>query len=641
MTEISDRVAKLTPKKRELLALRMSRRNGATSANGNNGGGKQLVAYVVPNPDFESVGNDHQSNGDAAVKQLKEEQVAQWREVYDEIYGQANRQSDPTFNITGWDSSYTGLPIPAEQMREQVDRTVERILRLRPRRVLEIGCGTGLLLFRVAPHCEHFCGTDFSPQALNYVREQLEHRPLPQVSLLQKNADDFQGIDAASFDAVVLNSVVQYFPSVEYLVNVLVGAASIVADGGHIFLGDVRSFPLWNACNTAVELFKANASLNVSELQSRARRRGMKEEELLVDPDFFAALARHVPRIRRVEVQLKRGKHLNELTRFRYDVTLQIGGEPDDAATTWLDWSEVGDVESLRQRLDAQPSESLGVRDVPNSRLRDETRALELLESSDCPDSVGALRKAIKNAESAAIDPESFWALAADNAFDVHVGWAASGALDRCDVLLRRRRDELPPVAEFGRGRTAGQKPWRAYANNPLMAKFSQRIVPAIRGFLLERLPEYMVPSVCVPLDALPLSSNGKVDRRALPEPTDGPAGSDKVFAAPKTEIERKIAAVWQDLLGLERVGLDDNFFDLGGHSLLMVRLRSRLRDVLGVEPSIIDLFQFPTVSAQAKRFGSPRGNGAPRPQTDVHRRAEKQRDAIQRMRQRGKPNQQ
>jgi SAM-dependent methyltransferase len=148
-------------------------------------------------------------------------QVARWREIYDELYKGPSPDPDPLFNTTGWNSSYTGEPLPAKEMREQVEATVLRIRALRPTRVLEIGCGTGLLLFRLAGECVRYCATDVSPTALACVREQLDG--LPQVELREAEADDFSFVEKGAFDMVVLNSVVQYFPGSEYLERVLHG----------------------------------------------------------------------------------------------------------------------------------------------------------------------------------------------------------------------------------------------------------------------------------------------------------------------------------------------------------------------------------------------------------------------------------
>ncbi|HEX2187358.1 MAG TPA: amino acid adenylation domain-containing protein, partial [Longimicrobiaceae bacterium] len=121
-----------------------------------------------------------------------------------------------------------------------------------------------------------------------------------------------------------------------------------------------------------------------------------------------------------------------------------------------------------------------------------------------------------------------------------------------------------------------------------------------LREWTAARLPEHMVPSAWVLLEAFPLTSNGKLDRRALPEPARE-AGDARV--APRTGLERAIAAEWAEVLGLERVGVQDNFFELGGHSLLLARLHRRLRGALGRELSVVDLFRFPTVAALARHL--------------------------------------
>jgi nonribosomal peptide synthetase DhbF len=122
-------------------------------------------------------------------------------------------------------------------------------------------------------------------------------------------------------------------------------------------------------------------------------------------------------------------------------------------------------------------------------------------------------------------------------------------------------------------------------------------------AFLRQRLPEAMVPASFVPLAALPLTANGKLDRRALPAPERPPAAS-RSKAAPRTDEERVVAAVWAGVLGTDQVGVDDNFFQLGGNSLLATRVITRLRRELGVELPLRSLFLAPTIAgiAQAVR---------------------------------------
>ncbi len=147
----------------------------------------------------------------------------------------------------------------------------------------------------------------------------------------------------------------------------------------------------------------------------------------------------------------------------------------------------------------------------------------------------------------------------------------------------------------------------------------------AVREHLAETLPDHMVPSLLVPIDELPLSPSGKVDRKALARrPLPGAAGAPGAdtkaglgraggagFVAPASEVERAIAGIWRELLGLETLGIRDNFFELGGHSLLLARVRRRLREELGCDVPILDLFRYPTIAALAAHLGSAAGRTA------------------------------
>ncbi len=124
--------------------------------------------------------------------------------------------------------------------------------------------------------------------------------------------------------------------------------------------------------------------------------------------------------------------------------------------------------------------------------------------------------------------------------------------------------------------------------------------VSELRAFLKEKLPGYMVPAAFVTLKIMPLTANGKVDRRALPAP-DGLRPELKIlYAAPHSEAERTLAAIWKQVLQVEKVGMNDSFFDLGGHSLLMVQVHDKLQEIFKQDFSIMELFQYPTVSSMA-----------------------------------------
>jgi natural product biosynthesis luciferase-like monooxygenase protein/amino acid adenylation domain-containing protein/FkbM family methyltransferase len=154
-----------------------------------------------------------------------------------------------------------------------------------------------------------------------------------------------------------------------------------------------------------------------------------------------------------------------------------------------------------------------------------------------------------------------------------------------------------------------------------------------LREFLLARLPEYMVPSAFVTLPALPLTPNGKLDRRALPEPSSIRPALAVHYVAPRNELEQRIAAVWQELLQLEKLGIHDNFFELGGTSLLLVQARTRLRAALDRDLSLVELFQYPTISALAQHLNTSRQQPASAAMDKVRQQAERQKQARQQKR--------
>jgi pristinamycin I synthase 3 and 4 len=555
-------------------------------------GDPRLVAYVIPaKPDApEAVEEDAELRGD---------QVQQWGTIWDDTYAgsRAAEDGDATFDITGWNSSYTGEPIPAEEMREWVDRTVARILALHPGRVLELGVGMGLLLLRVAPHAASYLGTDLSPRALQAVDARVRAaRGLPPVTLMQREAADFGGMEPRAFDTAVLNSVAQYFPGAAYFADVIDGAVERLADGGAFFIGDVRHRGTLAAFRAAVEFEAAPNAMPLRELRQRARRAVDEEEELVADPDFFHALAERNPRIGRVEVRVKRGAHHNELTRYRYDVVLHVGPAAERPAARALGWDDDGiSMDGLRRALASAPDEALAVLGVPDARVARELRIAALAADPDGPLTVGDARRALRDDPPAGIDPEQVWALAEALGRTAELRPAGPG---RFDVLFHApgsTESDFPPRAVPSRSPDA-------YTNDPLRAAQARELSPRLRAWLRERLPEYMLPSSVVLLDEFPLTPNGKLDRRALP----APRGADTARAEPvepETDTERQLAAIWAEVLRLEHVYANDNFFDLGGHSLLATQVLSRVRRELGVELPLRAMFEAGTVRALGQRL--------------------------------------
>ncbi|MEN8220810.1 MAG: amino acid adenylation domain-containing protein, partial [Pseudomonadota bacterium] len=525
---------------------------------------KWLTAYIVPNLD------DSTSELDDLVQELQTDTVSQWKNVYKETYNPLRQTQDLMFDISGWNSSYTGSAIPANEMREWVNTTVAAILSLQPKRVLEIGCGTGLLLSRIAPHCHQYLGTDLSADVLQQLEQLKQANNLKQVTLFNREAKDFnKNIEPESFDTIIINSVIQCFPNITYLVDVLDKAIKTIKPGGYIFIGDVRSLPLLKAYHTSVQLYQASDSLSRLELQQRVQQRLAQEEELVIDPHFFIALKQHFPRLQNVHIHVKQGHYHNELTRFRYDVILEVNDTVlPSLEIAWQDWqSSHFTLSTLRQHLIENRPEVFGLQAVPNARLNTETQTLEWLATNTAPEkTVEQWRKTLTKSQSARIEPEELWHLAQDLSYDVVISWANASSDGSYDVVFRDQKTKKSTdeyhYMDLGK-KIVHSKPWSHYANNPLQSKLNHKLVPQLRQFLQDKLPEYMMPLAFVMLDTIPLTPNGKVDFRALPSQDTAFRALSENYVAPRTPAEETMAGIWAEIFGLETIGIHDDFFKL------------------------------------------------------------------------------
>uniref|UniRef100_UPI00062532BD non-ribosomal peptide synthetase n=1 Tax=Streptomyces odonnellii TaxID=1417980 RepID=UPI00062532BD len=529
-------------------------------------GTQRLIGHVVP-----------AELDDERREEAEREQIGEWQEIYSAEYTEINTAIF-TEDFAGWDSSYDGTPIPLEHMREWRSATVERITGLRPRRILEIGVGSGLLLSRLAPAAEAYWATDFAEPVIRKIREDLRRDPAlaAKVELSARPAHDLDGLPTGFFDTVVINSVVQYFPGIEYLTDVINRVMELLTPDGALFVGDVRNLRLARAFQSAVQLAKAGEGTDPATVR-RAVDRGMAlEKELLVDPDYFTTLGFAV------DLRTKAGRHQNELTRHRYDVVLHRDGAAlalgDAPATDWTGY------DALAALLEERRPRRLRVLGVPDARTAGELAAARALDEGRPlgPVEVG-------------VEPDSLRELGVRLGYRVLTTWSARPG--RYEAVLVRDGE-----AEFrvttGLYRPAGGV--APYANAPTAARGANALVRQLREDLRRRLPDYMVPAAFTVLPRLPMNDNGKLDVRALPEPE--PAVAQGSGRGPRTPREEILCRLFADVLGLPGVGAEDNFFDLGGHSLLATRLISRARAELGAELAIRDLFEAPTPELLADR---------------------------------------
>ncbi len=462
-------------------------------------GDTEFVAYVVP-----------ASSGEEGREAA---QVEEWQQIFDRVYTSAPGRLFGE-NFSGWNSSYDGRPIDIGQMERWRAATVDRIRELGPRRVLEIGVGSGLLLARLAADCESYWGTDFSGPAIDELGRHVEERPglCGRVTLRTQPADVVDGLPEGYFDTVVLNSVSQCFPSGEYLRKVVRRALGLLVPGGALFLGDVRDLRTVEYLHTAVTLHRRKGN-DAAALALAARKSLLRDEELLVHPGFFDALAATEPAVAAVDIQLQKTPFHNEMSRHRYDVVLRkspaevtdVSGCPTAA------WGEdVTDPDDLGGRL-RTTSLPLRVTGIPNARLMGEIAAWRALAGGDAE----AARAALTRKDPAAVDPDALTRPAADAGLRLSLAPAPDDPA-RFEAVFAPSGHGPPGGAH----RLGAPPPATVLTEIPAAAHRAGRFAAGLRAWLDERLPAHARPATVVVLDTMPSRPDGTPDLTSLPLPT-------------------------------------------------------------------------------------------------------------------------
>ncbi|MBD2821636.1 amino acid adenylation domain-containing protein [Xenorhabdus sp. 42] len=551
---------------------------------------KKLIAYVCPNPEWLA----------EKATTFNASYMESWAKFFDEQYRQTTAENIITDKHDGdfgvWLNSYTHQPLPLEQMEEWRAGIMQHIEVQHPRRLLEIGCGTGLLLYRYAEQCESVLATDISAEVLARHPPILQQRGWSHIQLRHGDALNSGALIPAAFDTVVINSVVQYFPNVQYLDNVIAQLLPAVEAGGKILLGDIRNLDLLTAHITAIEQSHADGQrIDVGTLANRVQRRLQQEKEFLLSPTYFAQLPDRYPEIGRVDILVKRGIGDNEMLRYRYDVILHKqakDAEPYQAPpVTWFDFNAIGfkTTEEIYSLLQAGTFDTFGISAIPNARIKDDVEVAEGLRHWPAnqilhpPEYAGKFSlQAAKQVQAL----ESLFQYAEQCGYQCGLTWSQQQP-DLLDVIFSR--SALPQI----QARTDYSQ--THLANYPQLSSIGGELSEHLESALKKQLPEYMVPSLYITLERMPLSLNNKIDKKALPTPIDSDL-RQQAYIAPENEIEIQISQLWQDLLKVHQVGLRDNFFTLGGHSLQAIRLISLIRNALCIEIPLKSIFENPTL---------------------------------------------
>ncbi len=552
----------------------------------------RLAAYIVP----------ESTKADDA--QVTEAHVGDWMNVFDSAYADDEQPYD--FDISGWLSSFTGEQISAAQMSDWVSHIVALVVDCQPRHIYEIGCGSGLLLYRLLEHCHSYTGIDLSQTAVQRINQTVADKQLGNAQVYQGSANDFSKVAGQAIDTVLINSVAQYFPDIDYLEQVIVESIKLIGDKGRIIIGDVLNFALIEHFYSDVLRYQADEDETLAQLINKVQYHCQSQSELLIAPEFFRQLPKRYASIREVKVMLKTTDDDNEMSRYRYEVVLDIdlqapvvtGVEVNtNNPIVELDWSASDELDRQIQQVSKQ--QLVIIRNIPNHRLLNSLDLSQLKQVTE-GESLGVLAGPQYQSEPL---PESLHIRhLANRCQAAGLDFQISDAMHSgpCYVDLWLRGAECRYVFN-GIEAVETQSDSSQWFSEPMQADQRKAMLSALKQYLVDELPEYMLPERYNVVDEMPLTVNGKVDRRALAK-LDITA-EQVLYVAPESELEQQLCQLFESLLGQHPLGATANFFSAGGHSLLAARLSAAIEQQWQVSISIRDIFEQQTVRALAQRI--------------------------------------
>jgi amino acid adenylation domain-containing protein len=436
-------------------------------------------------------------------------------------------------DFIGWTSMHDGTDIPRAEMNEWLDETIDTILDGGAAgHILEIGTGSGMILFNLGHGLESYMGIEPSERAVNFVNRAAALMPefVNKVKMHRGTAGDLDQVNITnSPDTAILNSVIQYFPSQDYLLSVIQSLIKIGAK--KIFLGDVRSYALHREFLAARALFIVGDS-HVSPAEFRRIMSDIEkaESELLLDPAFFTNLPGHLPNIFHVEILSKRMQAINELSCYRYNVVLHVKHNPLTTSAHFPDINYEARINFRDKNLDyksllhllnsSHESAMLFVESIPGSKTSLERGVIGLLDrfeqSADTDAEEIWLERARQQAKlQSSMSTTDLVMLAEQTGWQIELSWARHGTqTGSIDAVFYRGHSATRssgrvkfrfPVGDHSR-------PNSTLSSHPLRREVRRKVQDQLQRLLQDTLPSYMMPQFFTFLDKLPVNQNSKID---------------------------------------------------------------------------------------------------------------------------------
>ncbi len=527
-----------------------------------------ILAYFIP------VGKNIDSS-----ERIQKEKISSWKNVYTEKYKKLDIKNK-YFDYLGWISSYTLKQYKIEELEEWRLNTIDRICKYNPRNILEIGCGSGLLALSLFKKCDFYYGTDFSELAIQNLTKKIKNHKIKNIHLQTINADEVSNklgiFKKVNFDTIILNSVLQYFPDTSYLFSVILNIAKIISNGV-IFIGDIRDLRLQKEFYKSIYIntYAGNNSPNKHDSSQFINQKKINENELLISPEYFLSLKDSIPNIDFIEILPKVGLFNTEMNSYRYDVIIHIKRVIKSCIKKKVEWLTFKNNINIDKLLNSG-KKNVHIKNYPNKRIIFYCKTFDKSRVS-----IGEIYSI-----------NELYKLALNYEYQIYVSLSISNKF--CfNLTFYKDIADFDKSLHFDNNKINRKIFLNKFLTNSIYEPDLKNI---IYNYLINKLPKYMIPAQLIELDSFPLSTSGKINSQLLPNPY---TECNKSINREINKIDKVLSSLWLELLNLKSVHINDNFSQLGGDSLIAIRLTNKIKKIFNIDLSLKNILLNQTIKKQ------------------------------------------
>ncbi len=485
--------------------------------------------------------------------------------IYNSVYCNAQDHENEVINTSGWKNTFTGQEFLPEELKESYQFIESVISKSDLSSVLEIGSGTGSILTTFINSAKKYTVMEISKQSINYIKSKLNSSQLEKT--IFKNQSIAEVNENKQYSCVIVNSVIQYLPSISYLISAFKKLVAATLDGGTVIIGDIRSLEL-------MEVFLIKKNKKSVYYKSR-------DSEILLSPYFFRALKKEIPEISHIDIAVKHGIYENELNYFRYDAILHINKPVIFRDPIIILYDHNFNSLSFENSIRMHPESPFILKKIPNLAILKMIESLAkqnpLLIKNDLP----GLRR-ISTSEN---DLQNINFILHRN-FETHEKLIQ---YDQENPLLEMEVYFYPKASKIVRCLTNEvNHSYRLYCREPFSPWLQELCFDKIKRRVAQQLISWIRPSVYSWVERWPLTSNGKIDKKRLDLTKLGEKNNDD-----KT-ILGKIQKVWENTTG-SHCKVNEDFKAHGPSSLYMYFFLATINEMCEINLGYQELERYNT----------------------------------------------